>query len=93
MTPLGVGELTGDNCWVVNIVVDGFEVWLTLGAALVGSLTLGSTFDVWGFATLEEGCEQGTLLPEAVTLGSLVDLEELGDNEPAGGFEAGPTPL
>lgn len=93
MTQLGVAELTGDNCWIGNIVVDGFEVWLTLGSALGGLLTLGSTFDAWGFPTLEEGCEHGTLLQVAVTLGSLVDLEELGDNEPAGGFEARPKPL
>lgn len=91
MTHLGAGELTGANCWVVKIgTVDGFEAWLTLGSALVGLLALASTFDAWGFPTLEEGCEQETLLRVTVTIGSLVDLEEAGDNGHAGGFEARP---
>lgn len=91
MTHLGAGKLTGANGWVVKIgTVDGFEVWLTLGSALVGLLALVSTFDAWGFSTLETGCEQETLLHVTVTVGSLVDLEEVGDNGHAGGFEARP---
>lgn len=92
MTYLGIGELTSDNCWVVNIgTVDGFEVWLILGLSLVELLALGFTVVAWGFSTLEEGCEQGMLLQMAATLGSLVGLE-VGDNGGAGGFEAGPKP-
>lgn len=67
MTHVGVGELTRDNCWIVNIEVDGCEVWLTLRAALGGLLALGSTFDAWGFSTLEEVWERVSSLQMVVT--------------------------
>lgn len=70
--------------------VDGFEVRLTLGSSLEGLLAWGLTSDAWDFSTLEEDCEQGRSREAAVTLGSLADLEEVGDNGGAGGFEAWP---
>lgn len=64
---------------------------LTLGSSLVGLLAWRLTFDAWSFSTLEEDCEQGTTLRQvAVTFGSLVDLEEVGDSGGASGFEAWP---
>lgn len=61
---------------------------LTLGSTLVGLLAWGFTFDAWGFSTLEEDSDQGTFLQVSVTLDSLADFEEVGDNGGAGGFEA-----
>lgn len=76
---------------IVNLgLVDGFEVRLALGSSLEGLLAWGLTSDAWGFSTLDEDREQGRLPQAAVTLGSLVDLEEVGDNGGAGGFEAWP---
>lgn len=89
MTHLGTGELTTDSCWIVSLgVVDGFEVQLTLGSSLVGLLAWGFTFDAWGFSIFEVAREEVMLLQVAVTLGSLTDLEEVGDNGGVGGFEA-----
>lgn len=87
----GAGGLTTDSCCIVSLgVVDGFEVQLILGSFLVGLLVWGFTFDAWGICTLEEGREEEMLLQVTVTLGSLADFKEVGDNGGAGGFEAWP---